>query len=642
MELRRRRASGAINIPMNFLGYNCRPGRVVRVNLPSLNILGEFVVTNWSMSSTDSCSVSVEQYDAEMFGDAVGVPYNPIGFINLPAGGLGSPTGVTWTQDTSAEVTQGVLSWSPPSGIVTEYIVTVRQGATVVQAHNVPATSTQLAISGLPSGNYTMSVAAVGPMARSGEATITVSVNGPPIPEGCTVQSALESITLIPHNTSYSLNGGTYEYWFSTNPQATSDDAEYLGQGLTFTHNGLAFYTRYYYFVRSVNAYGQSAFLYVPASTSNDVSAYLAALVGKIGKTELGQDVLDEIDKIPGLQDQIDDLANPLLYVPTEAYANGAVVYQGDRLYQAIAAVPAAEDGSNAPPNATYWKDVGQILQSTNGLAEQVAFNTASIEELDGVVTSQASAYQGLAAAYRDDTGDGDLVDALQGWTARANFAEEVKVRASADEAMAQKITTFDAKIEDNEAKVTQLTQTVADNESATAETLSQLSATVGDNTALIQETATAYADTAGDLSTMWSLKMQVNASGQYVAAGIGLGIENVAGTLQSQFIVSADRFAVINTISGGTPVSPFAVQGGQVFINSAVIQNASITFAKISDSVQSDNYVAGSQGWKLWKNGTFEINGASGGGRQTITNAGGKVFDSAGVKRYQWGDLSV
>ena len=47
IELRRRRAGGVITIPMNFSGYNCRPGRVVRVNLPSLNILGEFIVTNW-------------------------------------------------------------------------------------------------------------------------------------------------------------------------------------------------------------------------------------------------------------------------------------------------------------------------------------------------------------------------------------------------------------------------------------------------------------------------------------------------------------------------------------------------------------------------------------------------------------------
>ena len=107
IELRRRRAGGTINVPMNFLGYNCRPGRAVRVNLPSLNMLGEFIVTNWSMGANEGCTAQLQQYDAAQFDDAVGKPYNPIGFINLPAGGLGSPTGLTWTQDETAEITQG-------------------------------------------------------------------------------------------------------------------------------------------------------------------------------------------------------------------------------------------------------------------------------------------------------------------------------------------------------------------------------------------------------------------------------------------------------------------------------------------------------------------------------------------------------
>ncbi|KPB96685.1 Host specificity protein J [Pseudomonas amygdali pv. lachrymans] len=52
---------------------------------------------------------------------------------------------------------------------------------------------------------------------------------------------------------------------------------------------------------------------------------------------------------------------------------------------------------------------------------------------------------------------------------------------------------------------------------------------------------------------------------------------------------------------------------------------------------------MAGSTGWKLWFDGTFEINSALGnGGRQVINGAGGKVFDQNGVKRYQWGNLEA
>lgn len=639
MELRRRRAGGAISIPMNFAGYNCRPGRVVQVNLPSLNILGEFIVSDWSMGDREGCTVQVKQYEAAIFDDAVGQPYNPIGFISLPSGGLGTPTALTWTQDTTAEVTQGVLSWIPPTGSVKEYIVIVRQGATSVQSHNVPSTSTECAINGLPSGNYTMSVAAVGPMARSGEVTITVSINGPPIPESCVVQSSIDNIVLIPGNAQNGLNGGTYEYFFSTSPTATSADAEYLGQGLSFTHTGLGFWTNYYYFVRSSNAYGKSSFLYVPAQTSNDVSAYLAALAGKITETELGQDLQDEINKIPGLQDQIDALDGLSAYKPDEVYEPGEMVVGDGRIYQAKVQVPI----ETPPPNAAYWIDVGQSVETANGLAQQVATNTADITEIDGVVTAQATAFQALRASYRDDNGEGELADALKGWTSTAAIASESSVRASENEAMARRVTTFDARIGENSANLTTLEEVVATNESATATKIDQLTATVGDNTAAIQETATAYADTSGKLSTMWSVKMQLTTDGKYVAAGIGLGIENTAAGLQSQFLVSADRFAIVNTIAGGAISVPFAVQGGQVFMNSAFIQDGSITMLKIGQYLQSDNYVAGTQGWRLDKAGNLEFNGpAPGGGRLTMTNRAIKVYDQNGVKRVQLGDLSA
>lgn len=637
IELRRRRAGGTVNIPMNLSGYNCRPGRVIRVNLPSLNILGEFVVTNWSMGNKDGCSVSIAQYESAIFDDAVGQPYNPLGFINLPAGGLGSPTSLVWAAGDEAEVIQGVLSWSPPSGIVSEYVVIVRQGTTAIRSYNVPATSTECPVNGLPSGNYTMSVAALGPMARSGEATITVSINGPPIPESCVVQSSIDNIVLIPQNPNYGLNGGTYEYFFSTSPTATADDADFLGRGLSFTHTGLAFYTNYYYFVRSSNAYGKSAFLYVPTSTSNDVSAYLAALAGKITRTELGQIILDEIDKIPGLQDQIDALDGLTGYKPGQVYEKDQMVVGDGRIYQAKVQVPI----NTPPPNATYWLDVGQSIETANGLAQQVATNTAEITELDGAVTAQATAFQALRAASRDDNGEGDLVDALKGWTSTAAIASESKVRTSENEAMAQRITTFDVAIGENAANITELEQVVVTNESATATKIDQLNVSVGENTASIQQTSTAYADTAGKLTTMWSVKMQVTAGGQYVAAGIGLGIENTGAGLQSQFLVSADRFAIVNTIAGGTVSVPFAVVGGQVFMNSAYIQDGTITNAKIGSYISSTNYIAGQQGWLLNKDGTLEINGiVPGQGRLVINALNVSVYDANNVLRVRLGYL--
>ena len=684
IELRRRRAAGALSLPMNFQGYNCRPGRAVRVNLPSLNILGEFIVTNWSMATAEGCSVSVAQYDAAQFDDAVGQPYNPLGFINLPTGGLGSPTNLSWIPDDTAEVVQGVLAWTPPSGIVSSYAVVVRQGSAAVQSHSVPAESTQCAINGLPSGSYTMSVSAVGPMARSGEVSISVSINGPPIPESCVVQSSIDNIVLIPQNPTLSLNGGTYEYFFSTSPTATAQTADYLGQGLSFTHTGLAFYTNYYYFIRSSNAYGKSAFLYVPAATSNDVSAYLAAMAGKIEKSELGQILLGRIDLIDGngpgsvnerieeIKDEIGDLVDALVYVPTDAYVRDNTVRVGDNLWTAIIDVPAKADGSNGPPNPTYWVNSGQSIRTANGLAAQVTKNTTDITTIDGKTTSTVSQLQALQASSREDNGEGELADALKGWDSTASYAQEVKVRTEQDFAQAQRITTLDSRVGTNEARVTTVETTVATNQSSTASSLQQLTASVGANEAAIQSESTARSNADGALSTridtvqttangataqaqtastavsglngkvsaLTTIKTSTTVNGRTVMAGLAIGVEGQQQ--ESQILAYAQRFAILDEASGSLSV-PFAVQGGQVFINQAFIADGTITNAKIGSYISSTNYIAGQSGWILNKDGTFEINTPlGGGGRQVINGSGGKVFDQNGVKRYQWGNLDA
>ena len=780
IELRRRRAGGTISIPMNFLGYNCRPGRAVRVNLPSLNILGEFIVTNWSMGADQGCTAQLQQYDAAQFDDAVGQPYNPIGFINLPAGGLGSPTGLAWTPDGTAEVTQGVLSWVQPAGVVTSYAVTVRQGGTAVQAQQVPATTLQLPIAGLPSGSYTMSVAALGPLTRSGEASITVSIDGPPIPESCVVQATIDTITLIPGNTLHGLNGGTYEYFFSTNLQAT--EGEYLGQGLSLTHTGLAFATNYAYFIRSKNAYGVSAFLKVVASTSTDVTTMLAALAGKIQDTQLGQELQEEIEKISGdfpgsvndrinetkqeLEALIADLPDPLEYVATQAYAKNDSVRSGQRLYLAIAPVPAAANGANAPPNPTYWVDIGSIAETANGLAQAVAQNTTDIATVDGKLVVTAAMLQAVQSAYRDDDGEGDLADAMRGWDTLAKVSEVSRTSASQNEAMASRVVMVESRVADNVSSIRTLEQTVVTNDQATASRFADVDTKVGENTAgiaqldkavtdneastasrlqqvnarvdgaesaisdeeqarvagdeaitqrlglmeasfvipqtdrddngegdlasamksweatakiadesrvratgdeaqarrsetleasigqtngelaktsaSVQTTSQALATLEGKASAMWSVKLQVNAQGHYVAAGIGLGIENGPAGLQSQFLVSADRFAVVNGINGVLS-SPFVVENGQVFMNSAFINQAFIQQVVLGMTLRSQ--AVNSQGLPLIElnmvNGTFIVRGQSAEGTTALTNNGLYVYDVNGTRRTAVGNLS-
>ena len=77
--------------------------------------------------------------------------------------------------------------------------------------------------------------------------------------------------------------------------------------------------------------------------------------------------------------------------------------------------------------------------------------------------------------------------------------------------------------------------------------------------------------EVVSDLRAQWSVKVQVNQDGKYYLAGIGVGIEETPEGMQSQVLVLADRFAIIND-NDGTITSPFVIQNGQTFINDAII----------------------------------------------------------------------
>ncbi|WP_312538253.1 host specificity protein J [Achromobacter mucicolens] len=131
-------------------------------------------------------------------------------------------------------------------------------------------------------------------------------------------------------------------------------------------------------------------------------------------------------------------------------------------------------------------------------------------------------------------------------------------------------------------------------------------------------------------LNAMVSIKAGVTANGQYYSAGMGIGVENTPSGMQTQVLFLADRFALINLINGVVS-TPFAIENGQTFIRSAFIQDGTITSAKIGDFIQSNNFVAGVQGWRLSKSGTFENNGTGAGGRRVDTSIATRIYYASG-----------
>ncbi|MBI6749708.1 phage tail protein [Pseudomonas syringae] len=428
----------------------------------------------------------------------------------------------------------------------------------------------------------------------------------------------------------------------------------------------------------------------VMGQTSSDAGAILEMIADQISETELAKHLLDRIDLIDGdgagsvnerleeLKANIGEITDALVYVPTDAYVRDNTVRVGDNLWTAIDPVPAKADGSNGPPNPLYWVNTGQSIRTANALAAQVTKNTADISTVDGKTSVTASQLQAVQAQYRADSGEGDLLDALKGWDSTASVAQEVKVRAEQDFALAQRATLLDARVGGNEAKIsivetaqatdreattqqiTNLTATVATNQTtvqaaiqseanarstadgALSTKLDQVQATANGASAAVQTVSSAQATTDGKLAAMYTVKLQVNSNGQYVMAGIAAGIESVGGVLQSQILMSADRFALVNTLAGGAISTPFVAQNGQLFLGPTFIMDGTITNAKIGSFISSTDYVAGQRGWILRKDGTLEINGSgAAGGRLVVTNRSIRVYDVNNNKRVQLGDLS-
>lgn len=210
---------------------------------------------------------------------------------------------------------------------------------------------------------------------------------------------------------------------------------------------------------------------------------------------------------------------------------------------------------------------------------------------------------------------------------------------AKDNEATAQKITQLNSKTDTTNSNITALEKTVADSDKALSEKITGLTSTVGENTAAIQVRGQTIFDQNGVGSAVYSIGTGITYKGKYYAAGLSVGAEvNAAGAVSTRILASADQFAVLNPATNGYTL-PFFIQGSQTFIVSALIQDASITNAKIGSYIQSNNYVAGKAGWRIDKNGVLEMNSAlPGGGRSVFDSNGIGVYDPNGVRRFAAG----
>ncbi|EMX2992725.1 DUF1983 domain-containing protein [Escherichia coli] len=262
------------------------------------------------------------------------------------------------------------------------------------------------------------------------------------------------------------------------------------------------------------------------------------------------------------------------------------------------------------------------ILENADGLAQaEVKIDEISVSMdgmTGGVKNSAIAIIQGnLAQVAARKT----LSASVAGNSANLDRIDEVIVNDR--EATARSLLSLQTDVNGNKASINSLNQTFSDYQQATATQIDSITATVNGHTSAITTNAQAIANVNGELSAMYNIKVGVSSNGQYYAAGMGIGVENTPSGMQSQVIFLADRFAV-TTAAGNSVALPFVIQNGQTFIRASFIQDGTIENAKIGNYIQSNNYAAGSAGWKLNKAGDAEFNNVTVRG---VVYASGGIF---------------
>ncbi|EAB8120328.1 phage tail protein [Escherichia coli] len=373
---------------------------------------------------------------------------------------------------------------------------------------------------------------------------------------------------------------------------------------------------------------------WVRGQASIDVSditdAILEDMKGSDTFKDLIENAVDSNEKIAGMADDIkqanDELAQQAQDIAKNAQDIGKVQTSVTNLSSTVGDV-----------SSSLSKLEQTVATADTALSQRIDNISVSVDGMTGGVKNSAIAIiqNGLAqvTSRRSQTvtnaGNSASIDRID------------TTIADTSQAVARALVTLDASAGGNVSNSTDLTETLADFTQASATKINTLTVTSGENTAAITVNAKAVADVNNNLSAMYNIKVGVSSNGQYYAAGMGIGVENTPSGMQSQVIFLADRFAV-TTAAGNSVALPFVIQNGQTFIRASFIQDGTISNAKIGNFIQSNNYVAGSAGWKLDKGGTFENYGSTAGeGAMKLTNQTISVKDGSNVLRVQVGRLT-
>ncbi|EFE8225125.1 DUF1983 domain-containing protein [Escherichia coli] len=478
---------------------------------------------------------------------------------------------------------------------------------------NVPRSSTtSFDVPGIYAGRYLVRVRAINAAEISSgwgyseEKTLTGKVGNPPKPVGFIAsENVVFGIELnwgFPANTDDTLKT---EIQYSLT--GTEDDAmlladvpypqrKYQQMGLKA---GQIFWYRAQLVDRSGNESGYTEWVRGQASidVSDITDVILEDMKGSDTFKDLIENAVDSNEKIAGMANDIkqanDELEQQAKDIAKNAQDVGKVQTSVNELSSTVGNVSSSLsqlEQTVATADTALGQRIDNISVSMDGMTGGVKNSAIAIIQAN---LAQVATRKTLSASVAGNSANLDRID---------------EVIVNDREATARSLLSLQTDVNGNKASINSLNQTFSDYQQAMATQVNSITATVNGHTSAITTNAQAIANVNGDLSAMYNIKVGVSRNGQYYAAGMGIGVENTPSGMQSQVIFLADRFAV-TTAAGNSVALPFVIQNGQTFIRASFIQDGTIENAKIGNYIQSNNYAAGSAGWKLNKAGDAEFN---------------------------------
>lgn len=254
---------------------------------------------------------------------------------------------------------------------------------------------------------------------------------------------------------------------------------------------------------------------------------------------------------------------------------------------------------SSTDVNAITDAILDEILDSDamKELQESAQDSSAKLNEYANSIIQNALANDGDVRIMRKENGK-----------RKAEIKHAEVLIANETEARVQQVNQISAEFSENlNAGLTQVNEALANETEARVTSEEALSARIGENSAALDQKLDSWANVNG-VGSMYTMKLGLKYNGQEYNSGMALQLTASGESVVSQVLFIADRFAIIRNAESGAYTLPFVVQNDQVFMNNALIQDGSITNAKIGNVIQSNNYIAGEQGWMIDKNGGSEF----------------------------------